>query len=161
MLAALGFGTFVYGLSQIGVDTQVAGGLPAIPTLVLGALLVAVFGWRQLRLQRTGTPLLDLRTLGFRTFAVALALMCLSFMALMGVMITLPLFLQSVSGMTPLTTGLLLMPGGLVMGLLGPRVGSLFDRTAPGCSWSRGRPCCSACSPGSRRSAPPRRPGGC
>src|SRR6478672_11426521 len=54
--------------------------------------------------------------------------MCLAFMALMGVMITLPLFLQSVSGMTPLTTGLLLMPGGLVMGLLGPRVGSLFDQ---------------------------------
>ena len=128
VLAHSGFGTFVYGLSQIGVDTQEAGGLPAVPTLVLGALLVAVFGWRQLRLQRTGTPLLDLRTLGFRTFAIALALMCLSFMALMGVMITLPLFLQSVSGMTPLTTGLLLMPGGLVMGLLGPRVGSLFDQ---------------------------------
>jgi MFS transporter, DHA2 family, lincomycin resistance protein len=128
VLAALGFGTFVYGLSQIGVDPGVAGGLPAIPTLVLGAVLVAVFGWRQLRLQRTGTPLLDLRTLGYRVFAVSLALMCLSFMALMGVMITLPLFLQGVSGMTPLATGLLLMPGGLVMGLLGPRVGALFDR---------------------------------
>jgi DHA2 family lincomycin resistance protein-like MFS transporter len=128
VLAAFGFGTFVYGLSQIGVDPQVAGGLPAIPTLVVGAVVIAVFGWRQLRLQRTGTPLLDLRTLGFRNFAIALALMCLAFMALMGVMITLPLFLQNVSGMTPLTTGLLLMPGGLVMGVLGPRVGALFDR---------------------------------
>ena len=128
VLAALGFGTFVYGLSQIGVDTREVGGLPAVPTLVVGALLIVVFGWRQVRLQRTGTPLLDLRTLGYRTFAIALALMCLAFMALMGVMITLPLFLQSVSGMTPLTTGLLLMPGGLVMGLLGPRVGSLFDQ---------------------------------
>ena len=104
------------------------GGLPAIPTLVLGAVLVAVFVWRQLRLQRTDTPLLDLRTLNVRPFAVSLALMCLAFMALMGVMITLPLFLQSVSGLSPLTTGLLLMPGGLVMGLLGPRVGALFDQ---------------------------------
>ena len=128
VLAALGFGTFVYGLSQIGVDPQVAGGLPAIPTLVLGALVVAVFVWRQLRLQRTDTPLLDLRTLNVRPFAVSLALMCLAFMALMGVMITLPLFLQNVSGLSPLTTGLLLMPGGLVMGLLGPRVGALFDQ---------------------------------
>jgi DHA2 family lincomycin resistance protein-like MFS transporter len=128
VLAALGFGTFVYGLSQIGVDADVAGGLPAIPTLVVGAVLVAVFVWRQLRLQRTDTPLLDLRTLNVRPFAVSLALMCLAFMALMGVMITLPLFLQSVSGLSPLTTGLLLMPGGLVMGLLGPRVGALFDQ---------------------------------
>jgi DHA2 family lincomycin resistance protein-like MFS transporter len=128
VLGALGFGTFVYGLSQIGVDSEVAGGLPAIPTLVFGALVVAVFAWRQVRLQRGRTPLLDLRTLTVRDFAISLALMCLAFMALMGVMITLPLFLQNVSGMTPLTTGLLLMPGGLVMGLLGPRVGALFDR---------------------------------
>lgn len=127
VLAALGFGTFVYGLSQIGADAE-AGGLPATPTLVVGLVLIAAFGWRQLRLQRTGTPLLDLRTFRFRTFAVSLALLCLSFMALMGVMITLPLFLQNVGGYSPLTTGLLLMPGGLVMGLLGPKIGSLYDR---------------------------------
>lgn len=126
-LAALGFGSFVYGLSQVGADPA-AGGLPAAPTIVGGLALVAAFAWRQLRLQRSGTPLLDLRTLGFRTFTVTLALMCFSFMALMGVMITLPLFLQSVHGFSPLSTGLLLMPGGLVMGLLGPKVGALFDQ---------------------------------
>ncbi|MDQ6897426.1 MAG: DHA2 family efflux MFS transporter permease subunit [Actinomycetota bacterium] len=127
LLAALGFGGFVYGLSQVGADPS-AGGLPAAPTIAGGLVLVAAFAWRQLRLQRSGTPLLDLRTLGFRTFTLTLTLMCLSFMALMGVMITLPMFLQSVHGMSPLATGLLLMPGGLVMGLLGPKVGSLFDR---------------------------------
>jgi DHA2 family lincomycin resistance protein-like MFS transporter len=49
-------------------------------------------------------------------------------MALMGVVILLPLFLQDVRGLTTLQTGLLLMPGGLVMGLLGPVVGRLYDR---------------------------------
>jgi DHA2 family lincomycin resistance protein-like MFS transporter len=127
VLAALGFGAFVYGLSQVGADPA-AGGLPAAPTIVAGLVVVAVFVARQLRLQREDRPLLDLRTLGFRTFTVTLTLMCLSFMALMGVMITLPLFLQNVHGFSPLTTGLLLMPGGLVMGLLGPKVGALFDR---------------------------------
>ncbi|MEO8827780.1 MDR family MFS transporter [Lapillicoccus sp.] len=126
-LAALGFGVFVYGLSQIGADSS-AGGLPAVPCIVVGLAFVAAFGWRQVRLQRSETPLLDLRTLRVRTFTISLALMCLSFMALMGVMITLPLFLQNVHGYSPLMTGLLLMPGGLVMGLLGPKVGSLFDQ---------------------------------
>ena len=127
VLAALGFGGFVYGLSQVGADPS-TGGLPAAPTIAAGLGLVAVFAWRQLRLGRSGTPLLDLRTMRFRTFTLTLTLMCLAFMALMGVMITLPMFLQNVHGMTPLATGLLLMPGGLVMGVLGPKVGSLFDQ---------------------------------
>lgn len=43
-------------------------------------------------------------------------------------MILLPLYLQNLRGLSPLQTGLLLMPGGLAMGLLGPTVGKLFDR---------------------------------
>lgn len=73
-------------------------------------------------------PLLDLRALTFRHFSVALGLMCLSFMALMGAFILLPIYLQEVCGLTSLQTGLLLIPGGLTMGLLGPQVGKLYDR---------------------------------
>jgi MFS transporter, DHA2 family, lincomycin resistance protein len=43
-------------------------------------------------------------------------------------MILLPLYLQDLRGLTPLQTGLLVAPGGLAMGLLGPRVGRAFDR---------------------------------
>jgi len=127
VLAALGFGSLIYGLSQVGADSA-SGGVPAAPAVGAGVLAIATFVWRQLRLQRTGTPLLDLRTLRFRNFAIGLTVMCMSFMALMGAMITLPIYLQSVHGYSTLTTGLLLMPGGLVMGLLGPQVGRLFDR---------------------------------
>ena len=42
-------------------------------------------------------------------------------MAMLGSMILLPLYLQNVRGLSPLETGLLVMPGGLAMGLLGPR----------------------------------------
>ena len=41
----------------------------------------------------------------------------------------LPLYLQdAVRGLSPLQSGLIVMPGGLAMGLLGPQVGKLFDR---------------------------------
>ncbi|GLX16521.1 MULTISPECIES: DHA2 family efflux MFS transporter permease subunit [Streptomyces] len=127
-LAAAGFGALVYGLSELGAgDASRAPVSPAVTTVV-GAVLVALFAWRQLALQRSSTPLLDLRTFTFRHFSVALALMCLSFMGLMGAFILLPIYLQEVCGLTSLQTGLLLIPGGLTMGLLGPQVGKLYDR---------------------------------
>ncbi len=73
-------------------------------------------------------PLLDLRTLRHRTYTVALIMMSVAFMAMLGSMILLPLYLQNVRGLSPLETGLLVMPGGLAMGLLGPTVGRLFDK---------------------------------
>lgn len=127
-LAAAGFGALVFGLSRLGAANAASDPVPPAVTTLTGAVLVGLFAWRQLALQRSSTPLLDLRTLTFRHFTVALALMCLSFMALMGAFILLPIYLQEVCGLTSLQTGLLLIPGGLTMGLLGPQVGKLYDR---------------------------------
>jgi DHA2 family lincomycin resistance protein-like MFS transporter len=124
--ATLGFGGLVYGLSLFGEGTAHLG--PSIGIVTAGAATIAIFVLRQLKLQRTGAPLMDLRTLRNRTFALSLALMCIAFLAMMGSMILLPLYLQNLRGLTPLETGLLLMPGGLAMGLLGPAVGKLYDR---------------------------------
>jgi DHA2 family lincomycin resistance protein-like MFS transporter len=49
-------------------------------------------------------------------------------MALFGVIILLPLFLQNVLALDPLQVGMMLLPGSLVMGLLGPVIGRLYDR---------------------------------
>jgi MFS transporter, DHA2 family, lincomycin resistance protein len=124
VVAALGFGSLVYGLSRFA-EGEV--GLP-IAIAAVGVALVGGFVARQLRLQRTGSPLLDLRALRHGTFTKALVLMSGAFMAMMGSMILLPLYLQNVRSLSPLETGLLVMPGGLAMGLLGPTVGRIFDR---------------------------------
>jgi MFS transporter, DHA2 family, lincomycin resistance protein len=127
LLTAVGFGGVVYGLSQFGHGSAQAA---VSPWLVVGVGMVALVAFvaRQLRLQRTATPLLDLRTLSHGGYVNALAIMALGFMALMGAMILLPLYLQQVRGLSTLATGLLLMPGGLAMGLLGPPVGRMYDR---------------------------------
>jgi DHA2 family lincomycin resistance protein-like MFS transporter len=124
--AAFGFGGLVYGLSELGAPHATA--VPPEAVVGIGIAAIAVFVWRQLVLQRTGAPLLDLRTLRHRTYTVSLALMCVAFMAMLGSMILLPLYLQGVRGLTALQTGLLVMPGGVVMGLMGPRVGRWYDR---------------------------------
>ncbi len=71
---------------------------------------------------------MDLRVLTHRTYTLALLLMAVAFMSMLGAMILLPLYLQEVRGLSPLQTGLLVMPGGIAMGLLGPSVGRVFDR---------------------------------
>ncbi|WP_113698572.1 MDR family MFS transporter [Nonomuraea lactucae] len=122
--AAAGFGGLVYGLSQFeGGDVRVAATIVAA-----GLIAITVFVVRQLSLQKRGAPLMDLRTLRHRTYTVALILMSVAFMAMLGSMILLPLYLQNVRALSPLETGLLVMPGGLAMGLLGPTVGRLFDQ---------------------------------
>ncbi|MFI5499414.1 MDR family MFS transporter [Nocardia asteroides] len=123
-LAALGFGGLVFGLSKFHSGSYTT------PALIVagGVALVAAFALRQIQLQRNGTPLLDLRVLLSGTYSKALVLMAVAFLAMMGSMILLPLYLQNLRHLSPLETGLLVMPGGLAMGLLGPTVGRLFDK---------------------------------
>ncbi|MDN5744620.1 MAG: multidrug efflux MFS transporter [Nocardioidaceae bacterium] len=124
VLAGAGFAAFVFGLSKVGNTAW------PVPTAWIGGgvALIAVFVAVQLRLQREDRPLLDLRTLKHRNFAISLVLMSAGFMAFLGSMILLPLYLQDLRGLSELKTGLLVMPGGLAMGLLGPQVGKVYDR---------------------------------
>lgn len=124
VLAAGGFSTFVYGLSKVGNAEWPE------PALLIGGgvVLIAAFAVYQLFLQRSDRPLMDLRTLKHRNYTVALVLMSAGFMAFLGSMLLLPLYLQNLRGLSELQTGLLVMPGGLAMGLLGPQVGKVYDR---------------------------------
>lgn len=129
-LSGLGFGGIVYALSSVG---QAAGNpLTQIWTpLGIGLLALALFVWRQISRQSEDRALLDLRPLATPAFSIGLGMLTISMMALFGALIMLPLYLQNVRGLDTLATGLLLLPGGLIMGLLSPLVGRIFDRTGP------------------------------
>jgi DHA2 family lincomycin resistance protein-like MFS transporter len=130
-LSAIGFGSFVYGLSGLGEAAlhppMVS---PWIP-LLIGAAVIALFVMRQRQLQKQDRALLDLRTLKSKAFTIATLLMAILMMSMFGVFILLPIYLQNVIGLSTLQTGLLLLPGGLIMGLCAPTVGRLFDRYGP------------------------------
>lgn len=130
-LAAVGFGSFVYGLSGLG---EAAIHPPAISPwvpLVAGAVIILVFVLRQPHLQRQERALLDMRTLAIPAFTIPAVMMAILMMSMFGVFILLPIFLQNVVKLTTLQTGLLLLPGGLIMGLCAPKVGSLYDMHGP------------------------------
>ncbi|MBY4039242.1 multidrug efflux MFS transporter [Rhodococcus fascians] len=131
VLSALAFGGLVYGLTLIG---EAAGGhapiTPAVP-ITVGLISLVTFVLRQRILVRTDRALLDLRPFGRLPFSIAVALLCVIMLTLFGSLILLPLYMQNVLGEDTLTTGLALLPGGIVMGLLAPIVGNLFDRFGP------------------------------
>lgn len=125
MMSGLGFGALVYGLS-LTADKHPWTNPWAL--VAGGVIMIVLFVARQLLLQRVDRPLLDLRTLKQRTFSLSVLLMVVAFMGFLGTMILLPPYLQDMRGLSILNTGLMMMPGGLAMGLLGPQVGKIFDR---------------------------------
>jgi DHA2 family lincomycin resistance protein-like MFS transporter len=139
ILSAFGFGGLIYGLSRIGESgpenataaEQATATLPMWIALGVGAIGLASFIARQLRLQRHGRALLDLRTFRSANFSISIGVMVVSMAALFGTIILLPIYMQQVLGLEPVQTGLLLLPGGLLMGLLAPFVGRLYDRFGP------------------------------
>ncbi|MCX2730194.1 DHA2 family efflux MFS transporter permease subunit [Saccharopolyspora sp. NFXS83] len=129
VLSAAGFGGLLYGLSSIGESGGGDHPVPPWASIVVGALALAAFVVRQVRLQRQDRALLDLRPFKIRSFVVALVLTALLFMCLLGAgAIMLPLYLQTVLHTGTFGSGLAVLPGGLVLGLLGRPVGRLFDR---------------------------------
>ncbi|UJH70529.1 MFS transporter [Ornithinimicrobium sp. INDO-MA30-4] len=120
VLSGFGFGGLVYALTQIGesVGGDIAGLL--IP-LGIGLVSLALFVWRQIRLG--DDALLNLSTFASLNFSLSILLMMTSMMALFGTIVLLPFYLQGVLGLEPLAVGLLLLPGGLMMGLMGPPIG--------------------------------------
>ena len=99
--------------------------------VAIGLVGLTCFVARQVLLQRVDRALLDLRTFTFGAFSIALLMMALAMMALFGTIIMLPLLLQKAYGLEPLQVGLMMLPGGLAMGVMGPLVGRLYDRLGP------------------------------
>lgn len=141
LLSALGFGSLVYGLSQFGAghggetDTAAGGTMSSVTTgallLSAGLILLAMFVWRQLHLQRSERALLDLRVFKSRNFTVSVIIMTVISLAMFGTLTLLPQYLQNVAGLDALLSGLILLPGSVLMGVLAPVMGRIYDARGP------------------------------
>ncbi|OAN33625.1 MDR family MFS transporter [Microbacterium sp. H83] len=125
-LAALGFGGIVFGLSQFGGHGG-SGETAGIVSLVVGAASLALFVWRQLVLQRVDDALLDLRVFRSTNFTLSVIIMTILALSMFGTLTLLPQYLQNVAGLNALESGLILLPGSVLMGLLGPVMGRVYD----------------------------------
>lgn len=76
-------------------------------------------------------PMINLRVLKFPMFTLGLLSVFITFMVIMSSMILLPLYLQTGLALAAFTAGLVLLPGGVLNGLMSPLTGRLFDKYGP------------------------------
>ncbi|MCR2805731.1 DHA2 family efflux MFS transporter permease subunit [Paenibacillus soyae] len=123
ILSTVGFGALLYGFSRAGSEGWSSA--EVIATISTGAVSLILFVWRQLT---SAAPLLDLRAFKYGMFSLTTLINIAITMVMYADMMLLPLYLQNARGYTALESGLLMLPGAIVMGILMPVAGKLFDR---------------------------------
>lgn len=120
--STIGFGSLLYGFSEAG--NKGWGSTEIVTMFIVGTVFIIFFILRELRMK---APMLNLEVLKYPTYTLTTIINMIVMMSLYGGMILLPLYLQNLRGFSALDSGLLLLPGALVMGALGPVAGKLLD----------------------------------
>lgn len=125
ILSTLGFGGLLYGFSDIGANGV---GMPAFIASCVGLVSLSVFAYRQLTMEH---PMLNVRVLKSRKFLVGTVVGMIVQASLLAAGILMPIYVQTLLGYSAVVSGLVLLPGALVMGAMGPVAGHIFDRHGP------------------------------
>ncbi|HDE5328183.1 TPA: DHA2 family efflux MFS transporter permease subunit [Staphylococcus aureus] len=122
IFSTIGFGALLYGFSEAG--NKGWGSVEIETMFAIGIIFIILFVIRELRMK---APMFNLEVLKFPTFTLTTIINMVVMLSLYGGMILLPIYLQNLRGFSALDSGLLLLPGSLIMGLLGPFAGKLLD----------------------------------
>jgi len=121
-LSTLGFGSLLYGFSSVGNSGWSA---PIVwGSIIVGILLITGFVWRE---WPQAQPLLNIRLLKVPSFTIASLITALANTAMIGIQVVLPMYLQNVRGLTPLQSGLMILPGALLYGVISLVSGRAYD----------------------------------
>lgn len=123
ILSTFGFGGLLYGFSSVGSYGWSSS--TVLISLLVGVIALLLFITRQMKLEK---PMLEFRVFTFGVFSLTTLLGTLVFALLIGTETILPLYTQNVRDVTAFDTGLMLLPGAVVMGFMSPIIGRIFDR---------------------------------
>jgi EmrB/QacA subfamily drug resistance transporter len=123
----IGFGAILYGASEAAASGW--GSTRVLVAFVVGGIGLALFAFVELRIAKA--PLLDLRLFRKRIFLNASLLGYVSVVALFGAEFLMPLYLQTLRGLSAFETGLVLLPLAITGGVSITLAGRLYDRLGP------------------------------
>ncbi len=123
LLSAGGFGLLVYAIGE--APARGWGDPLVIGSIVASLMCLATFVAVELR---TRHPILDLRLLVNRDFALGIGLTSIIFAGFISGGFLLPLFLQQVQGHGTTTAALILITGPVAAAIMTPFVGRLYDK---------------------------------
>lgn len=123
IFSIIGFSSLIYGFNLAGSKGWLS--FDVIAFIIFGIVIIFVFALRQMKIK---DPLLEVRIFKNRKFTTGVIISATAYMALIGFESILPLFIQDVHGNTALQSGLMLLPGAILLGIMSPISGSLFDK---------------------------------
>lgn len=123
ILSTLGFGALLYGFSDIGAVSGFS--ILNSSLILIGIVFVGLFVWYQLKMTK---PLLELRVFKSVSFTKTTIVGALTNIAMLGTELIVPLYLQKVRGTSAMVSGLMLLPGAILMAAMSPIAGRIFDR---------------------------------
>ncbi|WML44016.1 DHA2 family efflux MFS transporter permease subunit [Neobacillus sp. PS3-40] len=122
LLSTVGFGGILYGFSSAGTDGWDS---PIVyETLIVGVISLVTFIVRQLKQDK---PMLNFSIFKYPMFALSSTISMVVTMALFSGMLLLPIYVQTIRGISPIDAGLMLLPGAIIMAIMMPITGKLFD----------------------------------
>ena len=125
-LAASSFGGILYGFSSAG---NIGWSAPSVYlTIIVGVISLVWLILRQFKLE---DPMLDFRVYKYPMYALSSAISVTLSMAMFSAMLLMPIYLQNIRGVSPMDSGLLMLPGALIMGIMMPITGKIFDKYGP------------------------------
>lgn len=123
LLSSVGFGSILYGFSSAGNKGWDS---PQVyVTIIVGVISLVAFILRQSKLER---PMLNFSIFKYPMFALSSSISMVLNMAMFSGMLLLPIYVQTIRGISPFDAGLMMLPGALVMALMSPITGRLFDK---------------------------------
>ncbi|MEC5423791.1 MDR family MFS transporter [Virgibacillus sp. C22-A2] len=122
-LSTLGFGGLLYGFSSAG--NYGWSSIVVIASLLIGTITLTAFILRQFKLAQ---PILEFRVFKNKIFTITTIVGMIAFIGLIGAETILPIYMQNMAGFTALESGLMILPGALIMGFMSPITGRIFDR---------------------------------
>jgi DHA2 family lincomycin resistance protein-like MFS transporter len=128
VFSTLGFGGIVFAFSSAGEGEGGWSSTKVIASMIVGLLALVIFAIRQLRMTQ---PMMNLRAFKHPMFVVGTLMVFICMMVILSSMLVLPMYLISGLGLSALTAGLIMLPGGLLNGIMSPIMGSLFDKFGP------------------------------
>lgn len=123
ILSAFAFGGVTLAIGNIGHYAFIS---PQVLVLFLiGGVGTFAFVYRQLHEKE---PFLELRTLKNRNYTLSVVGSMLLYLIMMASTMLLPLYIQSILGKSATLSGLIVLPGSLVMAFISPFAGKLYDK---------------------------------
>jgi MFS transporter, DHA2 family, lincomycin resistance protein len=127
IFSTIGFGSIVFGFSHAGEAGEGWSSPLVLTLIIIGVTSLILFVFRQ----NNNQPLLNLRVFKYPMFVIGVFLVIMCMVINMATMIVLPMFLQTGAGLSVFVTGLILLPGSALNGVIQMIAGRLFDKYGP------------------------------